>query len=166
MVNKIYIGIDNGVTGTIAIIKDDETIFLKTPVKKEQSYTKTKQNISRLEIMAFTRILARYIKGQKCFAVLERPMINPGRFKASISAVRCLEAVLIGLELYDIPYQYCDSKQWQKEMLPAGIKGPVDLKSASADIGCRLFPEHEELIQNHKDADGLLIAEWARRMNL
>jgi hypothetical protein len=93
-------------------------------------------------------------------------MINPGRFKASISAVRCLEAMLIGLELYEIPYQYCDSKQWQKELLPAGIKGPIELKSASADIGTRMFPEHKELIWKHKDADGLLIAEWARRINL
>lgn len=167
MSTKIYIGIDNGVSGTVAIIKDDETIFLKTPVKIEQSYTKTKkQNISRLEMMKFTRILAKHIKGQRCIAIIERPMINPGRFKASVSAARCLEATLIGLELYDIPYQYCDSKQWQKEMLPAGIKGPVELKSVSADIGTRLFPEHEELIRKHKDADGLLIAEWARRMNL
>lgn len=164
--NKIYIGIDNGVTGTISFIKEDETIVVKTPVKKEQNYTKKKGNISRLDIMKFTMLLSRHIKGQKCFAVMERPMVNPGRFKASISAVRCLEAVLIGLELYEIPYQYCDSKQWQKELLPHGIKGPVELKTASGTIGSRLFPEHDDFIRKHGDADGLLIAEWARRMNL
>ncbi|MDA3809619.1 MAG: hypothetical protein PF518_04730 [Spirochaetaceae bacterium] len=93
-------------------------------------------------------------------------MVNPTRFTATLSAIRCLEATIIAFEMYDIPYQYCDSKQWQKELLPAGIKGTPELKKASADIGCRLFPEHEELIQKHGDADGLLIAEWARRMNL
>lgn len=164
--NKIYIGIDNGVTGTIAIIKDDETIFLKTPVKKQQSYTKTKQNISRLDIMKFMQILSKEIKGQKCFVVLERPMINPGRFKASLSAIRCLEAILVGLEIYEIPYQYCDSKAWQKELLPKGILGAPELKKASADKGCELFPEFDGMIHKHGDADGLLIAEWARRMNL
>lgn len=163
---KIYIGIDNGVSGTIAIIKDDEIIFLKTPVKKQQSYTKTKQNISRLDIMKFSMILSKHIKGQRCIAVIERPMVNPHKFKASLSAVRCLEATILGLEMYEIPYQYCDSKQWQKELLPSGIKGSPELKKASADIGCRLFPEHEEFIQKHGDADGLLIAEWARRLNL
>lgn len=164
--NKIYIGVDNGITGSIAILKDNETIFFKTPVKKEQSYTKTKQNISRLDFLKFQELMQSYIGGEKCFAVMERPMVNPGRFKAGISAVRCLEATLIVLELLDIPYQYCDSKQWQKELLPQGIKGSVDLKQASADIGCRLFPEYEELIRKHGDADGLLIAEWARRYNL
>lgn len=164
--NKIYIGIDNGVSGTISFIADDKVTFLKTPVKKEQSYTKTKQNISRLKIMDFVAMLSRYVKGRKCIAVIERPMINPTKFKASISAARCLEATIVGLEMYDIPYQYCDSKQWQKELLPSGIKGSPELKKASADIGTRLFPEHEELIQKHGDADGLLIAEWARRMNL
>lgn len=59
---------------------------------------------------------------------------------------------------------YCDSKHWQRILLPKGAKGP-ELKKASMDIGCRLFPEHEKLIRKHKDADGLLIAEWARREN-
>jgi len=47
-------------------------------------------------------------------------------------------------------------------LLPQGIKGD-ELKVASKDIGCRLFPEHTELIVKHKDADGILIAEYCRR---
>lgn len=164
--NKIYIGIDNGVTGTIALIKEDETIFFKTPVKKEQSYTKTKQNISRLDFMKLHELFSTYIAGNKSFAVIERPGVNPARFKASISGVRCLEATIILLENMNIPFQYCDSKNWQKELLPAGIKGTPELKKASCDIGCRLFPEYEELISKHGDADALLIAEWSRRNNL
>lgn len=34
------------------------------------------------------------------------------------------------------------------------------------DIGCRLFPGLSTTITKHKDADGLLIAEWARREGL
>lgn len=164
--NKIYIGVDNGISGTLSFLKGEERVFLKTPTKKQLSYTKAKKNITRLDIMKFTMLLSKHIKGQHCIAVIERPMINSTRFTASMSAARCLEATIIGFEMYDIPYQYCDSKQWQKELLPHGIMGTPELKKASADIGCRLFPEHEELIQKHGDADGLLIAEWARRMNL
>lgn len=164
---KTYIGIDNGVTGSIGIITaSGETFFLKTPVKKEQSYTKAKQNISRLDFLKMQELLLEHTKGTKCFAIMERPMVNPTRFKAGISAVRCLEATLILLEIMGIPFQYCDSKQWQKELLPHGVIGAPELKKASADIGCRFFPEHEELIMKHGDADGMLIAEWGRRFNL
>jgi len=82
-----------------------------------------------------------------------------------MSAMRTLEAEVLILESLKIPYMYCDSKEWQKELLPFGTKSTPELKKASMDIGCRLFPEHEVLIKKHKDADGILIAEWARRKN-
>ena len=40
---------------------------------------------------------------------------------------------------------YIDSKEWQKELLPSGCKGE-ELKTASRDIGCRLFPKYKDLI--------------------
>jgi hypothetical protein len=158
---KTYIGIDNGVSGTIGIIySHGKTEFVKTPVKKEQSYTKKKQEISRVVIQDLYEILN---IPTDVFALVERPMVNGTRFNASMSAVRALEATLNILELLDIPYQYIDSKEWQKELLPNGVKGSEELKKASKDIGCRLFPQHRELIEKHKDADGILIAEYAKR---
>jgi hypothetical protein len=162
--HSIYIGIDNGVTGSIGIIGTDWSEFIRTPTKSEQNYTKTKGNISRINFPVLKGLLEVYLGGNGV-AIIERPMVNPGRFKSTTSALRSLEATLIVLEELDFPYMYCDSKQWQKELLPAGIKGP-ELKTASVDIGCRLFPNHEHFIKKHKDADGLLIAEWARRSNL
>ena len=50
-------------------------------------------------------------------------------------------------------------------MLPKGCKG-AELKAASKDVGIRLFPQHKEIIVKQKDADSLLIAEWARRNDL
>ena len=97
---------------------------------------------------------------------LERPMVNPGRFQATASALRAMEATLIVLEMFKLPLQYVDSKQWQKALLPSGIKGPAELKKASMDIGCRMFPHLSEIIKKQGDADGLLIAEWARRSQL
>ena len=45
--SKIYIGIDNGTSGTIAVVGDGITpVFVHTPIKKEQNYTKAKKIIS------------------------------------------------------------------------------------------------------------------------
>lgn len=166
----IYIGIDNGATGTIGILKGKEVLFfLETPVVKMQDYTKKKKAISRLAVNEFKLIIEQakeYAQGDSILAVLERPLVNPQLFNATIVAVRVLEAQLGVLESLDIPYTFIDSKEWQRVLLPQGTKGSSELKKASEDIGCRLFPQYKDLILKHKDADGLLIAEYARRQIL
>jgi hypothetical protein len=162
MTERTMIGFDNGITGTIGIIYPDGTSeFFKTPIIKEQNYTKAKANISRIDFVKLYDILkSKDLNNVMC--LIERPMVNPGRFKASVSALRALEATLIIVELLKIPYQYIDSKEWQRELLPKGSTKD-QLKKDSEDIGCRLFPQHQELIKKHKDADGILIAEYCRR---
>lgn len=165
--HKLFIGIDNGVTGTIGCIFDNKSWFFETPVKIEQNYTKAKGNISRVVFKdLFLRLwnISIECNNPSIMCLIERPMINPGRFKASISGVRALETTLDVIEELEIPYQYEDSKAWQKELLPKGVKGDAALKAASKTIGCRLFPQHSELITKHKDADGMLLAEFCRRI--
>lgn len=165
---KVYIGCDNGSSGTIGILGDIEPMFFQVPTFKQLSFQKTKKvNITRIDTVAFTKILTPLIKKEYYIkAILERPMLNSMRFNASISGARALEAILIVFENLDIGVQYLDSKLWQKELLPTGIKGSVELKKASKDIGIRLFPQFKEEITKHKDADGILIAEYAKRHNL
>lgn len=163
--NRIYIGIDNGVTGSIATYTDGISTICSTPVFKQKNYTKAKGDISRVNFEALHVILNHYSrKNVMCF--IERPMINPGRFKGSISAARCLEATQIALELCNIPYQFIDSKEWQKEFFPKGKKEKTDLKKYSMEYGLRYFPQHSEIIKKRKEADALLIALWAHRNNL
>lgn len=163
-----FIGFDNGVTSEgIGVISSDPScppILYKLPVKKELSYTKEAKNISRINFEDLCSIIEEVYnntKDKSLLAGLERPMVNGARFNASLSAVRALEATLIVLEKYKIPYQYIDSKEWQKELLPKGLKGTDQLKQASLDIGKRLFPN----LKLKKDADGLLIAEYLKRKN-
>lgn len=159
---KTYIGIDNGTSGTIGVIgNDDEFLFIKTPIMKVQDYTKAKKFISRLDVDRFANLLRPHAKNS--IAIMERPMINPTRFASSISAARCHEAMLTVLEMLAIPYLFIDSKEWQKDMLPKGCQ-KEELKKASFDIGNRLFPICRPLA--HPDRDGILIAEWARRKQL
>jgi len=154
----IYIGIDNGVTGSIGIIGDRTSEFYHTPVKNELSYTKAKKWIDRIDSIMLKKMLKDLIDVK--IIALERPMVDPRKFAATQSAMRALEATLVIIEDLKLPYRYIDSKEWQREMLPSGLKGP-ELKKASLDIGKRLFPQHAAFFK--ADADGILIAEYLRR---
>lgn len=170
---KIYVGIDNGVSGSIGIVADGvegaTCYLLPTPIRSELSYTKSKRNITRIDWRKFRDLLHSILRGKHpdypsvTRVFLERPMVNPGRFQATASALRSLEATLIVLEALHLSIQYLDSREWQKVMLPSGLKGPPELKRGSMDVGCRMFPNLSGAIRKHGDADGLLMAEWARR---
>lgn len=164
-----YCGIDNGTSGSIGVIRSQDAGMFFMPVKNELSYTKEVRRINRVDWRKLRDLLPSYIpalnerNGAVVKVFIERPFVNPMMFRASLSAVRALEATLIVLEAYKLPIQYVDSKQWQKVMLPSGLKGASALKKASHDIGCRLFPSMSGCIDKHGDADGLLMAEAARR---
>ena len=164
MGHLVLVGVDNGVTGTIGIVGEGiEPKIYHTPVKKELNYTKKKDNITRLDANGFADILKQF-DAKDVMVVMERPMVNPTRFKSTTSALRCFEAELTLIEHFGFPYCYVDSKDWQKVLLPKGIKGADEQKKASKDIGKRLFPQLADF--KHTDFDGLLIAEYARRKNL
>ena len=160
---KIFVGIDNGVSGTIGIIDETGVLFIKTPVKSEQNYTKKKGNITRInvkELKTFIQDSLNFVNPNDVIVAIERPMVNPTRFQATTSALRALEATLNCVEELELPYIYLDSKEWQKDLLPKGVTG-TDLKKASLDIGARLFPQFKDF--KHEDRDGLLMAEYLRR---
>jgi len=156
---RYFCGIDNGVSGSIAIISEDCSLvyYYPTPVKKQLNYTKTKQWLNRVDVVELDKILLPF-KDYTNEVLLERPMLNPGRFKASVSALRALEATLITLEALGLPYRYIDSKEWQKAMLPAGLEKD-ELKKASLDVAKRYFPN----IELKRDGDSLLIALYAKQ---
>jgi hypothetical protein len=155
--SKTFIGIDNGVSGAITILSNDNVILLheKTPVKKCLNYTKKKAFHNRVDFKELEGIL--HAAGTDAFCMIERPMINPGRWVASVSAMRCLEATEILLEELQIPYQFIDSKEWQRELLPSGLIKD-ELKIAADSVAKRLFPK-----QHIVNADSILIAEYCLR---
>lgn len=175
--NTIYIGIDNGVSGTIGILdKNGKGHQFPMPVKKTLSYQKTKARyIHRIDVNAFRELLRDFLyeydseEGAGHFlpskAFLERPMVNSGRFQSTISALRALEATLIVLEDLNIGYEYVDSKAWQKLLLPKVTKEQYKkdkgiYKRLSLEVGKRKYPEIDFL--KMPDADGILIAEACR----
>jgi len=167
----LYVGIDNGVSGSIAILTSSGEVlaYAPTPVKKDLNYTKKKAYVNRVDVGQLRHLFEEWFQCHPVDEIrvfLERPMINPGRWMASCSAMRCLEATLIALESKGIGLTgYMDSKPWQKEMLPAGLRGD-ELKEASRQVGSRKWPHLAKQIAKQKDADALLIAEYARRKQL
>jgi len=154
------IGIDNGVTGTIGVLSEI-TQFVKTPVFEDNDYTKKPSKLKRVAIDTLMRFLH---QKKDAIAYIERPMVNPrSNPKAVKSAVRALEATCIALELLKIPYHFIDSKEWQSHFFGANISRD-DLKEASQVVGINLYPEHKELIERHGDADGILIAHYAKEV--
>lgn len=181
---KLYIGIDNGTTGTIGWVGEGvHPTIIETPVRVEQSYTKSSKKTTRIDHERLTALFKELIgehDPSEVLVVMERPFTGSftkgrnakdkngdrGGFVANISAARAFEVTLVLVEQAKLPHEIVDSKQWQKVLLPNGVTGSDARKAASKDIGLRLFPDQEKVINKHKDADGLLIAEWARRERL
>lgn len=155
MNNRIYLGVDNGASGSIGIITHDEAFIVTTPTKVQQDYTKKKQNITRLDFDKFYDLLDSF---PFCFVGLERPMVNATRFKASISGIRIFEAQIVAIERLKIPYIVLDSKAWQKEFFPEKYESGKT-KELSNQVGMRIFPK---LVNPAKDYDAILIAQFLK----
>lgn len=165
--NRFFIGIDNGTTGTIAIISYSpeglKLNYFKVPTVVQQNYTKKKANVTRVNARVLLDIFSKSIPaGSTVNVMIERPMVNPTRFQATMSAIRALEAVQTIVEALGYPYEFVDSKEWQKTLLPPDAKGDA-LKTASLRIAERRYPGR--LITGHPDADGLLIAHYNMMKN-
>lgn len=165
----LYVGIDNGVSGTIGVIwpSGDSEVW-PTPVFTSQDYQKKKENISRLHVSQFRDRIRQLVSrasefGEVLRVVMEAPFVSPARFKATATSLRCLEAQLIVLEELGVSYTIITSQSWQKALLPKGTKGRDAQKKASLDVGIRLFPKHTQFLVKNKDADGILLAEYGRK---
>ena len=165
--NKNYsyiIGIDNGVSGALSILSQNISKFYlsKSYTKKCKSYTKKEQNITRIDVENLRKIIIENIPKEKLnetIAILERPLVNPTRFKASMSAMRSIEATLIVLEELGIDVEYTDSKVWQHGIFTIEERAKLDTKELSRKYGLEYYPQFKDLIEK-QDADALLISHF------
>jgi hypothetical protein len=153
------LSLDNGTgsTGIAMFGPNDLVRYEKFPTKSTINYQKEEQHITRVDVPALRILLVNWNIPKDTIVLLERPLINPTRFKASISAARCFEATIIVLEELGLDYKVVDSKAWQRVLLP-NIEGSNELKKASLELGKKLFPN----LKLKKDADSLLIGYWAK----
>lgn len=177
----LIIGMDNGSTGTICswVIKNNKINFLLTPSKRELNYQKQIKYIDRIDHQFMINWIKEQIKyAQKLYKneikvilILQRPMVNPQRFEASLNAVRAFEAVLIIIEQLNLKYIVIDSKEWQHYFFGKDTV-LLDLKLESKKYGIKTINEFKkenknyaqylDVIESHGDADALLITKYGK----
>ena len=170
---KVLIGIDNGSTGSIGSIfykeapneKGYEIVdvtLIKTPIKKVRSYTKEEHYVSLLDLYKMSQYI-NIIKSNCCSCIIytERPMINPIRFKSSVSACMNFASLLNIIEVCNIEkYYVIDSKKWQHTYFDNSIAGSKNLKDESKRLGLTLFSNYDKITKviKSRDADALFIS--------
>lgn len=154
----IYIGIDPGITGAVAIIDGQEIEFHDTPVIRAEGK-------SRIDSLRCAEILCdlSLIRGT---VIIERVHAMPKQGVTSMFTfgygAGIWEGILAALK---IRYQFATPQAWKKIMMAGEPKG-----QDSRLVARRLYPvQCEEALSRKKDhgrADALLLAEYGRRMNL
>lgn len=170
---KITIGIDNGTTGTIAIVGGPTTYYGPIPVKDTVSHVKSKGFAKRIDRATLLGLLHSQCISPKLppdidiRVYVEAPFTMPVASEAVLLGHRAFEAILCVFEDLAIPVETCMPRDWQTTQLGAAGTLPIknvrgvakaDTKKASLLKGIALYPQLESVIRKHGDADGLLIA--------
>lgn len=178
---NIVFGLDNGSTGTICCIIPEYNYvdFKLTPNKECLDYPKEIQYINRIDVNELKKWFEKNINNAKKFykneikiiVILQRPMVNPQRFKQSGFALRAFEATLLVLQSLNLNYIIIDSKKWQHYFFGKNTS-QIDLKLQSMNLGIKILQNIKtninqkeiqqmiEIIKKHGDADGLLISKF------
>ena len=172
------IGIDNGSTGSIGIIRDGVAVhFGPVPTQDYLHYGKKGSIGKRLDRKALRSLLMDVCNPRRPDGswedwdhglssrrvYVERPF--SGKFiNAVVPAHRFFEATIITLEDLGLGSEVVDSGVWQKPIL-GGVSGSAELKKASKLRGIQIYPQLTDAIKKHGDADGLLIAHHFARLN-
>lgn len=143
----IYIGIDPGKSGAIAVIKDRE---VKLAPFSEEIYKKWLSDISN--------------SGEKSFCVLEKVGAMPHQGVTSMFNFGANFGYIQGLlKAYGVPFELVTPQKWKKEY------SVTSDKNTSVAVAKRIFPNVnlKKSDRCKKDDDGLaealLMAEYARR---
>lgn len=143
----IFIGIDPGMSGAIAVIFPDGPVAVPFKDKTEDDIWDLIEQFSLMDS-----------KGRKPFAMIERVHSMPRQGVSSTFKFGMNFGMLrMALAGNKIPREFITPQTWQKH-LKCLSKGDKNVTKAAAQ---RLFPTMKI---THAIADALLIAEYCRRM--
>jgi hypothetical protein len=160
---RYTLGIDNGVTGSLAIIGPSHAAMTSTPTRDATMGRAGKiiRRVDTVELIQWIKNAMPVDNMATVQAYIERPFTGSAMMiNTTVLAARAFEATVIALEQLGIGYEVVDSRDWQKPMLP-GVTGRENLKRASKAKGIQLYPALKPYIEQVGDADSLLIARWA-----
>lgn len=147
--NNLYIGIDPGKSGSIALIR------CKEGYKRELITTIRFNNTEADVAWAFRDVLEENVECA-LFASIEKVSSMPGQGVSSTFKFGQWYGFARGLlYAYQIPFEFVTPSKWQKH-LGCLTKGD---KNITKDKAQRLFPKQKII---HATADAILIAEYTR----
>lgn len=169
----IWIGIDPGLAGGIAMIDDEKDkvnqlkLFRMPIVKESDAHGKNHYVLYHAELLNILLDVSHI--NAIAFIEKQHPVSNQGR--ASIFSLAFQYGALVhSLVATGIKYEIITAKEWQKEF---GIKKDEksDTKQQAAIIATTLFPDAELIPARHRVlhsgiVDALLIAEYGRRKTI
>lgn len=165
MSKPLYVGIDNGASGAVALVRDSAIVSMfLLPVTKYKGR-------SELVPKQFITLLQRHLKAagtdQPRFILIEQPGGSKSAKSATVMA-GVFHAIRAILDIYLYRWDRITPQKWQGEMLgknlEAGMTKPMALETAS-----RLWPKEKfyPTPRCHTPdlglVDAALIAEYARR---
>lgn len=151
---KIYIGIDPGMSGAVAILSNDNLWQHLYDFDNQESLHRLQQ-LSNFDIYDPITILAAI---EKVHSMPKQGVSSSFKFGTNFGIWQGQ------LQALKIPYIFVTPQKWQKVVFDSMTKG--DRKEMSLDLARRLFPWAElHLKKHHGRAEALLIAEWLRRMD-
>jgi len=155
----IYVGIDPGLDGAVAIIHLDRTITVEdVPVVKLKAKRK-------YDIQGMIALL-KSLNSAECRIWLELVHAFPGQGVTSMFSMGEGYGLWQGiLATLGLSYELVTPQRWKKAMMEGAPKD----KAASVLVASRLFPASANDLRGKKGAakdgrgDALLLAEWGRR---
>lgn len=150
----IFIGIDPGINGGIAILSGDIVYAESMPDRK-----------------GLWSLLHRDTFSQNTYAVIEQVQGYVGKDKGLSGMGRSMFSFgmqygtcLMALEASGIPFEIISSRRWQKPFSENKIKGEsyLERKRRLKEVAQGLFPDTKVTL---KTADALLLATYARRIH-
>lgn len=148
----VYVGIDPGATGAVAIIDDllDDVAIYDFDDGRALNALKSLPKTASV--------------------VLEKVSAMPKQGVASTFKFGTNFGTWIGrLQALEIPFDFVTPQKWQKQVFDSAPRKGIDRKAISLERARRLFPRAAALLSRKKDhnrADALLMAEYCRRMDL
>jgi hypothetical protein len=169
MNDRLFIGIDNGISGACAALSPEGNVVYLAPLPVTKVGAMTVLDAAEFQIQ-----LASLCDPYRPHILIEPAQLFSAGIKGIASTWMCWGALRAILEISGYSWEPVNPQRWQREMFVDHVRA-VDqkedkkAKQASILVAGRLFPG-TKLVRTEKSrvpdsglADALLIAEYARR---
>lgn len=156
----IYIGIDPGLTGAVAVLRPHSSEVHDLPTVAAGRGTVKRE----LDPQGVLRLLQAASGPDPARAVIERTSAMPGQGVASMFSMGVTRGILLAsLAAAGIPYEEVAPATWKRAFNLVGAD-----KDQSRRLALQIFPARATSlarVKDHNRAEALLLAEWLRKRN-